>query len=397
MVISQQIVNYLEGSSWIRKMFEEGARLKSQYGPEAVCDFSLGNPDLSPPADFLLALKEVAQEEGPGIHGYMPNAGYPFVREAMARRVSEEQELETPAENVVMTCGAAGAINVVFKAILEPGDEVIFPSPFFVEYRFYVENHQGHPVPVPTKADFHLDLEALDKAITPKTRAVLINSPHNPTGQVYDSEELKGLARILEEASRRHGRPIFLLSDEPYRRLTFDGFSPVALFPLYHQTIVINSFSKELSIPGERLGYLALHPEAEGAQDLMAAFILANRILGFVNAPALIQRAVARCPQAAIDVGIYQRRRDLFCEILEEAGYEFVRPRGAFYVFPRTPIEDDVAFCRLLAEEKILAVPGRGFGAPGYMRLAFCVDEAVIERSREGFKRALERAKALKA
>ncbi len=392
MVLSQQIAGYLEASSWIRKMFEEGARLKSQYGPEAVCDFSLGNPDVSPPEDFLRALKEAAEEESPGVHGYMPNAGYPFVRETMARRVSKEQGVETPAENIVMTCGAAGALNVVFKAILEPGDEVIFPSPFFVEYRFYVENHQGRPIPVPSKADFHLDLEALEKALGPRTRAVLINSPHNPTGQVYDLEELKGLAELLTAASKRQGRPIFLISDEPYRRLTFDGQSPPALFPLYPQTIVINSFSKEISIPGERLGYLALNPEAEGVAELMAAFILANRILGFVNAPALMQRAVARCPEASVDVGIYQRRRDLFCEILREAGYQFVVPRGAFYVFPRTPLEDDVAFCRLLAEERILAVPGRGFGAPGHMRLAFCVEESVIERSREGFKRAMERA-----
>ena len=392
MILSQQIAGYLEASSWIRKMFEEGARLKSQYGPEAVCDFSLGNPDVSPPEDFLQALKAAAEEESPGVHGYMPNAGYPFVRETMARRVSKEQGVETPAENIVMTCGAAGALNVVFKAILEPGDEVIFPSPFFVEYRFYVENHQGRPIPVPSKADFHLDLEALEKALGPRTRAVLINSPHNPTGQVYDLEELKGLAELLTAASKRQGRPIFLISDEPYRRLTFDGQSPPALFPLYPQTIVINSFSKEISIPGERLGYLALNPEAEGVAELMAAFILANRILGFVNAPALMQRAVARCPEASVDVGIYQRRRDLFCEILREAGYQFVVPRGAFYVFPRTPLEDDVAFCRLLAEEKILAVPGRGFGAPGHMRLAFCVEESVIERSREGFKRAMERA-----
>ncbi len=391
MAISQKIREYLAGASWIRKMFEEGARLKAQYGEERVCDFSLGNPDVPPPPAVRKALEEIIQEDTPSLHGYMPNAGFPFVREAMAVKVSKEQKMAVPMEHVVMTCGAAGALNVVFKALLEPGDEVIYPAPFFVEYKFYVENHQGVPKPVPSKEDFSLDLEALEQAIGPRTKAVLINSPHNPTGQLYSAQELKELADLLTQKSRENGRPLFLISDEPYRHLVFDGRETPAIFPLYEQSIVVSSFSKELSLPGERIGFLALHPEAEGREELMAAFILANRILGFVNAPALAQRLAAKCAEEVVDVSIYERRRDLFCEVLEEAGLSFVKPKGAFYVFPKTPI-DDLEFCKLLQEELILAVPGRGFGGPGHIRLAFCVDETYIERSREGFKRAVEKA-----
>ena len=391
MAISQKIREYLAGASWIRKMFEEGARLKAQYGEERVCDFSLGNPDVPPPPAVRKALEEIIQEDAPSLHGYMPNAGFPFVREAMAVKVSKEQKMAVPMEHVVMTCGAAGALNVVFKALLEPGDEVIYPAPFFVEYKFYVENHQGVPKPVPSKEDFSLDLEAIEKAIGPRTKAVLINSPHNPTGQLYSAQELKELADLLTQKSRENGRPLFLISDEPYRHLVFDGRETPAIFPLYEQSIVVSSFSKELSLPGERIGFLALHPEAEGREELMAAFILANRILGFVNAPALAQRLAAKCAEEVVDVSIYERRRDLFCEVLEEAGLSFVKPKGAFYVFPKTPI-DDLEFCKLLQEELILAVPGRGFGGPGHIRLAFCVDETYIERSREGFKRAVEKA-----
>ncbi|NPB09316.1 MAG: pyridoxal phosphate-dependent aminotransferase [Thermodesulfobacteria bacterium] len=391
MSISQKIREYLAGASWIRKMFEEGARLKAQYGEDRVCDFSLGNPDVPPPPSVKKALEEIIREDAPSLHGYMPNAGFPFVREAMAVKVSKEQKMAVPMEHIVMTCGAAGGLNVVFKALLEPGDEVIYPAPFFVEYKFYVENHQGVPKPVPSKEDFSLDLEAIEAAIGPRTKAVLINSPHNPTGQLYEEEELRQLAEILNRKSREVGHPIYLVSDEPYRHLVFDGLETPAIFPLYEQSIVVSSFSKELSLPGERIGFLALHPEAEAREELMAAFVLANRILGFVNAPALAQRLAAKCAEEVVDVSIYEQRRDLFCEVLEEAGLEFVKPKGAFYLFPKTPI-DDVEFCRLLQEELILAVPGRGFGGPGHIRLAFCVDEVYIDKSREGFKRAVEKA-----
>lgn len=392
MPVSQKIKEYLAGASWIRKMFEEGARLKARYGADRVCDFSLGNPDVPPPPAVKKALEDLVRKDEPALHGYMPNAGFPFVREAMAIKVSKEQRLAVPMEHVVMTCGAAGALNVVLKAILEPGDEVIFPTPFFVEYKFYIENHGGIPKPVPSKEDFSLDLEAIEKAVTKKTKAVLINSPNNPTGQLYSEKELKDLVELLSQKGKDLGHPILLLSDEPYRHLVFDGLETPPIFPLYENSIVISSFSKELSLPGERIGYLALHPEAEDKEELMAAFILANRILGFVNAPALAQRLAAACVEEVVDVSIYERRRDLFCEVLREAGLEFVKPKGAFYIFPKTPI-DDFEFCKLLQEELILAVPGRGFGGPGHIRLAFCVDETFIERARDGFKRAVERAK----
>ncbi len=391
MAISRQIKEYLAGASWIRKMFEEGARLKAQYGEDRVCAFSLGNPDVPPPTGVKKALQELIQEDNPRLHGYMPNAGFPFVREAMAVKVSKEQRLAVPMEHIVMTCGAAGALNVVFKALLEPGDEVLFPAPFFVEYKFYVENHQGVPKPIPSRGDFSLDLEAFEAAISSKTKAVLINSPHNPTGQLYTEEELRALVALLRKKTQEIGRPIFLISDEPYRHLVFDGLETPPIFPLYEQSIVVSSFSKELSLPGERIGFLALHPEAEGKEEMIAAFVLANRILGFVNAPALAQRLAAKCAEEVVEVAIYERRRDLFCEVLKEAGFDFVKPKGAFYIFPKTPI-DDVEFCKLLQEELILAVPGKGFGGPGHIRLAFCVDEVFIERAREGFKRALEKA-----
>ncbi|QJA06788.1 pyridoxal phosphate-dependent aminotransferase [Thermosulfurimonas marina] len=391
-MIATQIKGYLERASWIRKMFEEGARLKAQYGPERVCDFSLGNPDVPPPPEVRKALEEILAEDRPELHAYMPNAGFPFAREAMARKVSREQGVSVSAEEVVLTCGAAGGLNIIFKTLLEPGDEVVFPSPFFVEYVFYVENHRGVPRPVATREDFSLDLEALEAAIGKKTKAVLLNSPHNPTGRLYPEEDLAALSELLRGKSQALGRPVYLVSDEPYRNLVFDGKRTPTIFQHYEASFVVGSFSKELSLPGERIGFVAVHPEMPGKEEILAALILANRILGFVNAPALAQRIAARCAETLVEVSVYQRRRDLLCEILAEAGLEFVRPEGAFYVFPKTPV-DDVEFCRLLQEELILAVPGRGFGAPGHIRLAFCVDERVIERSREGFKRAVEKAR----
>ena len=391
-MIATQIKDYLERASWIRRMFEEGARLKARYGADRVCDFSLGNPDVPPPPEVSQALRELLSEDRPELHAYMPNAGFPFAREAMAEKITREQGVPVSAEEVILTCGAAGGLNIIFKALLDPGDEVVFPSPFFVEYGFYVENHRGVPRPVPTRPDFSLDLEALEKAIGPRTKAVLINSPHNPTGRIYPEEDIAGLSRILQEKSRALNRTLYLVSDEPYRNLVFDGRKVPSIFQHYPASLVVGSFSKELSLPGERIGFVAVHPEMPEKDSVLAALILANRILGFVNAPALAQRLVARCATALVDVSVYERRRDLLCSILEEAGLEFIRPEGAFYVFPRTP-GDDVEFCRLLQEELILAVPGRGFGAPGHIRLAFCVDEATIERSREGFKRTVEKAR----
>ena len=392
MAISQKMLAFAERSSWIRKMFEEGAKLKAQYGADQVCDFSLGNPDLPPPAQYQEAVRRITAAETPGSHGYMANNGYPFVREAVAKQIGAEQGMAVGQDDILMTVGAAGAINVVMKSLLDPGDEVIILAPFFVEYNFYVDNHGGVTKIVNTAQDFSLDLAAIEAAITPKTKAIIINSPNNPTGQIYSAAELAGLGALLAKG----GQTIYLISDEPYRKIVYDGHTVPSIFKAYRNSLIVSSYSKDLSLPGERIGYIAVHPEIEGKAQLLGAMTLANRILGFVNAPALMQRVVAELQGITVDCSVYGRRRELFCKVLREAGYEFVPPNGAFYMFPKSPIADDAQFVGLLAEEKILGVPGRGFGMPGYFRLAFCVEDAVISRSAEGFKKALAKAKALK-
>ncbi|MGC8966002.1 MAG: pyridoxal phosphate-dependent aminotransferase [Caldimicrobium sp.] len=394
MSISQLMSSYLERSSWIRRMFEEGIKLKKIHGEDKVFDLSLGNPDLPPPEAVKVALKKFLENYDPSLHRYMPNAGFPFVREIMAKKVSKEHQINISANEIIMTCGAAGALNIIFKALLDPGDEVVFPSPYFVEYFFYVENHQGKPIPCPTKEDFTLNLEAIERAITPKTKAILINSPNNPTGQVYGEREISELAILLQEKSKAYGKVIYLISDEPYRNLVFDGEKVPSIFRYYNNSFVAYSFSKELSLAGERIGFVALHPEMENKEKIIDALVLANRILGFVNAPALAQRLVAECASEKVAVEIYKRRRDLLCEILKEGGLEFIKPKGSFFMFPKTPI-DDLKFCELLKEELILAVPGRGFGLPNHIRLAFCVPEETLQRMKPNFLRACEKASKL--
>ena len=393
MSISRQMREMTEKSSMIRKMFEEGMRMKKEFGADRVYDFSLGNPDVPPPAQFSQVLQAVAADERPGVHGYMPNPGFMETREAVAARLSREQGLSLSAADVVMTCGAAGALNVIFKALLDPGDEVLVPAPYFVEYGFYVGNHGGVLKTVVTDAQFNLDLQAIEAALNAKTKAVLLNSPNNPTGQIYPASTLKQLGELLDQAGKKFGHDIFLIADEPYRNIVFDGNTVAPLMQASRNTIVASSYSKELSLPGERIGYIAVHPEMAEHDALLSALVLGIRILGFVNAPALMQRVVARLQDAAVDSSIYARRLEAFCPILDAAGLEYVRPKGAFYLFPKTPIADDAKFCALLKEERILAVPGRGFGLEGHIRLAFCVDEKVIRASAEGFRNAVAAAK----
>ena len=392
MTVAKKMQAFAEKSSWIRKMFEEGARMKAEFGAENVFDFSLGNPDVPPPAKFSEVLKDLAENDKPGVHAYMPNGGYPYVREALARRLSKEQDVTLDQGDILMTCGAAGGLNVVMKSLLDPGDEVIILSPFFVEYNFYVDNHGGVTKIVATDEEFNLDIPAIEAALSEKTKAVLINSPNNPTGQVYSAESLKELGLLLDKAGEQFCRSIYLLSDEPYRKIVFDDCEVPSIMATTTNSIVVSSYSKDLSLPGERIGYIAVHPEMKEKTALLDAMTLANRILGFVNAPALMQRVVEQLQDVSVDSSIYARRREVFCKVLDEAGFEYVKPKGAFYLFPKTPI-DDVEFCALLQEEKILAVPGRGFGAPGYIRLAFCIDEDVIARSADAFKRAMAKAK----
>jgi len=393
MAISKKMNDFAQSSSWIRKMFEEGARLKAEFGAENVFDFSLGNPDLPPPPEFQKTLMALAQKDTPGSHAYMPNGGYPFVRAAVAARISAEQGVTLSADEMLMTCGAAGGLNVTLKALLDPEDEVLILAPFFVEYKFYVDNHGGVSKVVATDATFDLDLGAIEAALTERTKAIIINSPNNPTGQIYSKDSLAELGRVLSAASRKYSSTIFLIADEPYRKIVFDGHDVPSIMLAYRNSIVVSSYSKDLSLPGERIGYIALHPEIDEKVPLTGALTLANRILGFVNAPALMQRVVAELQGASVDNSIYTRRREKFCKILADAGYEFMPPKGAFYIFPKSPLADDAEFVGMLQEQKILAVPGRGFGAPGYFRLAFCVDDSVIERSTAGFLKAMARAK----
>lgn len=374
-------------------MFEEGARLREIHGAENVFDFSLGNPNLLPPEQFNRTLETVVKECGAQGHGYMPNTGYPQVRKAVADYLSREQAAEVTENDVIMTCGAAGALNVILKAILDPGDEVITPVPCFVEYGFYTDNHGGVLKTVETHPDFTLNLEKMAAAITPKTKAVLINSPNNPTGQVYSCESLQALGTLLAEKSKEAGHVIYLLSDEPYRKIAFDGVEVPSIFAAYNNSLIANSYSKDISVPGERIGYAAVNPQAEYKAELIAAMGLTNRILGYVNAPALMQRVMGRLQGISVDISLYKRKRDLLCDGLADCGYEFTRPSGAFYLFPRTPIEDDVTFVQALQDELILVVPGSGFKGPGHFRIAFCVDDDTIVRAMPGFKRALEKFK----
>lgn len=393
MNISTKMRAFAEKSSWIRKMFEEGAKMKAEHGAENVFDFSLGNPDVPPPPEFDKAIKEIVNDQSPMVHAYMPNGGYPWVREALAATMSKEQGVEVFQGDMLMTCGAAGALNIVMKALLNPGEEVIILAPFFVEYNFYVDNHGGTTKVVQTDAEFNLDLAAIEEAISEKTKAIIINSPNNPTGQIYSQDALNALGALLDKKGEELRTTIYMLADEPYRKIIFDDNVVGSVLQSTKNSIVLSSYSKDLSLPGERIGYLAVHPEITDKAALLDALTLANRILGFVNAPALMQRVVAELQDATVDNSIYVKRRETFCKILEDAGFDFLPPKGAFYVFPKSPIADDVKFCAMLQEEKILAVPGQGFGAPGYFRLAFCVNDSVIAGSAQAFKNAMAKAK----
>jgi len=390
-VLSPQVADYLDKASWIRRMFEAGSELKQKFGAEKVYDFSLGNPDLPPPPEISRGLEELSRTVSrPYALGYMPNAGLPGVRLALARAVSREQGVDLAAEHVLVTCGAAGGLNVFFRAVLSPGDEVVCPAPFFVEYSFYVQNYQGSLVPVPARPiSFDLDLAAMERALTPRTRAVLINSPNNPTGQVYTREELAELVRIIDKRSREFGRPILLISDEPYRFLTYEDTVVPPVMSLYPYSLVASSYSKSLSMAGERVGYLAVHPEMPGGEELLEGLNLTNRILGFVNAPVIGQLLLEKALHVTVDTEVYAERRKAMARILEEAGLEFALPRGGFYFFPRAPKGDDQQFVRDLFQENILAVPGSGFGYPGFLRFSFCVSREVIDRAGPGLKKAV--------
>lgn len=378
MPVGKKIEGFMERSSWIRRMFEEGGRLKAEHGAGNVFDFSLGNPNLEPPEEFHRILVDLITEPHPGLHGYMPNAGYLETRQAIAEYLTDEQGVPVHADNIVMTSGAGGALNVIFKAILDKGDEVLVPKPYFVEYDFYVDNHAGVLRPVETNPDFSLDLDLIAAAITPKTRAIILNSPNNPTGRIYPEEAVRALGRLLEHRWAETGRIIYLLADEPYRKIVYGDTSVPSLMAAYPNTILSTSYSKDLSLSGERIGFLAANSSIPDVKRLMGALVLANRILGFVNAPALMQRAVARLQGVSVDLTFYKENRDLLLGALRGSGFTVPEPDGAFYLFPKSPIEDDVVFAQELQEQLVLVVPGSGFGGPGHFRIAYCVSRETV-------------------
>ena len=390
MIIAGAVSENLKKASWIRRMFEEGARLKQERGADKVFDFTLGNPEIEPPPAVLAAARRVLDSPEPHLHAYMPNAGHVKVREAVAGRLRKATGLPYTAGHVIMTVGAGAALNTVLKALLDPGDEVITVAPFFVEYVYYAENHGGRLVVVPPRADLTPDVARIEAAITPRTKAILVNSPNNPSGVIYPASTFEEIEALLT----RVGRPIVLISDEPYRALVFDDVIPPEVPPLVTRSVIATSWSKSLAIPGERIGYLAFSPRMPEAADLFEACTFTSRVLGFVNAPALWQWVVAEVGDQVIDVAPYRDKRDLMYEGLTRIGYECVKPRGAFYVFPRTPIADDVAFVRMLAEENVLTVPGSGFGMPGHMRISLTVTRDTVVRALPGFERAFRKARA---
>ncbi len=382
MAIATKIAGFIERASWIRKMFEEGERLRRLHGADRVYDFTLGNPDVEPPQEFKDELLKLAAHPLPGMHRYMNNAGYDETRCAVAEVLAEASGLPVTAAHVVMTCGAGGALNVVLKTILNPGEEVIILTPFFVEYKFYIDNHGGVPREVWTDREtFQLDIPAIAAAINEKTRAIIICSPNNPTGVIYPAEILHELGEMVRGKERELGRQIYVISDEPYARISYDGKHVPNIFPHVDNAVIVTSHSKDLALPGERIGDLAANPRMGDVGQFMEGAVFANRVLGFVNAPALMQRLVAKLQRASVDIGEYQEKRDLLYTNLTAMGFRMVKPDGAFYLFPRSPIPDDVEFISVAQRHNILLVPGTGFGAPGFFRIAYCVDRGMIERS----------------
>jgi len=392
MAISTKIQNYMERASWIRKMFEQGIELKAKLGADKVFDFSLGNPNLEPPDQVRKTILEVMGDERPGKHAYMPNAGLKESREAVASFLAKEHGVPITWEHVIMTCGAGGALNVALKTILDQGDEVVVLSPYFVEYLFYADNHNGVGKLAKTNEDFTLNMDEIESAITPKTKAIILNSPNNPSGRIYDENSLRKLGRLFEKIKEKNNQTIHILSDEPYSKIVYDGVTVPSIFKVYADSIIATSYSKDLSLPGERIGYLAVNPRMENWKQVIDGLTFCNRILGFVNAPALMQRILIKLQGVTVNVSEYKWKRDHLCRGLADAGYSFIKPEGAFYLFPKSPIADDVKFVNFLLQENILAVPGTGFGTPGYFRLAYCVADKVIEGSLAGFRRAIQKA-----
>ncbi|MCI8647364.1 MAG: pyridoxal phosphate-dependent aminotransferase [Firmicutes bacterium] len=388
-MISEKMKPLMENNSAIRTMFEEGDKMRARFGRENVFDFSLGNPDAPTPPEVNQAIRDIVDEEPDLIlHGYMSNAGFEDVRQTVAEHINKTQGTKFSANNILMTVGAASGLNVALKTILNPGEEVVIFAPYFLEYNWYVNNYDGVVVQASTdRKTFQPDLAAFESCITEKTRVVLINSPHNPTGVVYSEATIKGIADILDKKQKEFGRTIFIIADEPYRELAYDGIQVPYVTKYYDNTIVAYSYSKSLSLPGERIGYLVIPDELEESELVFDTASNANRIIGCVNAPSLQQKVIAKCVDAKVDLDYYDKNRKALYEGLKECGFECIMPQGAFYLFVKSPVENEAEFCQAAKKYNILMVPGSAFAGPGYVRLAYCVSYETIINSMPGFKK----------
>lgn len=387
-MFSEKVMASLKNSSWIRAMFEEGEKLRKTFGKDNVFDFSLGNPDPEPPGIVKDTLRNIVLEDKKGLHRYMSNAGFVDVRTKIADSINSEAKLSLGYENIIMTCGAAGGLNVVLKTLLNPGEEVIVFSPYFVEYGFYIDNHGGKTVVVPTDPDtFFPDANVLSKHISKKTKAIIINSPNNPTGAVYSQETLEKMEEIISHFERVYNSKIFVISDEPYSKIVYDNTDVPSVLKIFKNSVVVNSFSKSLALPGERIGYIAVNDKIEDVKTFLSGLVFSNRILGYVNAPALFQKVISEAVSESVDIEIYKKRRDLIYNHITALGFSCVKPEGAFYLFPKSLVEDDVAFVKSALKYNLLLVPGKGFGCPGHFRISYCVSLKTIERSLPAFSR----------
>lgn len=391
-MIAEKMIPFVQNNSAIRTMFEEGNRLKKKYGEDKVFDFSLGNPSVPAPDCVREAIIHLVNNEEPtALHGYMNNAGFEDVRETIAQSLNRRFGTAFSAKNLIMTVGAASGLNVILKTILNPGDEVVVFAPYFLEYGAYIKNYDGKIVEIsPDTETFQPNLQELKEKITARTKAVIVNTPHNPTGVIYSEETIRALAGILEEKQREYGSVICLISDEPYRELAYDGAKVPYLTKYYKNTVVGYSYSKSLSLPGERIGYLVIPDEMEDSETVIAAAGIANRILGSVNAPSLMQKVIARCVDAEVDVAAYDKNRKALYQGLTDCGFQCVKPEGAFYLFVKSPIPDEKEFCEAGKKYNILMVPGSSFACPGYVRLAYCVSHETILNSLPRFRKLAE-------
>lgn len=391
-MFSDRIVNSLASGSSIRAMFEQGNILKQKYGEDRVYDFALGNPDPEPPEAVIRDLEKLSSQ--PGIHKYMPNAGFPDVRAKIASQMKKDTGVNFTQDHIIMVTGAAAGLSITMNSLLNPGDEVITIAPFFGEYRGYVTNFGGKIVAVPAiPGTFEIDITAVEKAITKNTKAIILNSPNNPSGAVYSEKVLKELNEVLTRAQTLQGHPIYVVSDEPYIKIVYDGVTVPSISSIFQNSIVVYSFSKSLALPGERIGYVAVHPDMADANVLMDALIYCNRSLGFVNAPGIFQKVVADHLKDVAGLEAYEERRNALYKILIDTGYECSLPEGAFYLFPKSPISDDVEFCNMALKHHLVIVSGTGFGYPGYFRLAYCVSMKTIQNSKDAFAALLKEAK----